>query len=289
MTRLFIILLLLWLSSWSRGEVKVSCLVLEPGDSPSRQAFYRQPVRIWGDNYLVKPDEYHALLTLVNGKCLFAFHLHGSLGTDGPANVQLGMVRPSHFNWYAGNFLSVFQDGKSQTGGGFRLLEASSSLDGGFALLEYQGPGGGQLRLELAEDDDKLQLTFTPRCRTLPCQATLTAYPGAYGTPELRQRLLLTANRIADSNEMLLRADECWALFADKYYDCAKGQGDGCCAFLFNPNNTSRALLKTDRYSCQAILDYIPGKDIHLILWDLKGWSCQQAQEYLNSLKIELE
>ncbi|MBQ6470944.1 MAG: hypothetical protein IJJ33_03090 [Victivallales bacterium] len=79
--------------------VKAEYLELKESEE-SRKAYFAQPVRIWGDKgYKAGTDKYNGLLTLANSRTTYAFHLFGTYRDGVATNVQVGMLRPTVFNW----------------------------------------------------------------------------------------------------------------------------------------------------------------------------------------------
>lgn len=271
------------------AEVKTEYLELKPDDA-SKKAYLAQPYRIWGTkNYKASPETFNALLVLSNSKVKFVFHLLGKLENGIAKNVQIGMLRPSVFNWYAGGFFTV-QSGKNKLADGvFSVKEIKSGAESGYAELEYSNSAfNGKIRLELMDNDDKVLLSFTPAGQ-IPYSINLYAYPGTYGNAKLRDRQVTTNMGVVDGKIKKLTPQDCWAVFSDKYYDKAQNRGDGCCAVLFNPKELLPGSVIRCGYACTSYLYYRKGQTANLIFWDFKGWSAKQAVDYMKKLDVKFE
>ena len=121
------------------AAVKAEYLELKE-DEAARKAYFAQPIRIWGDKaYKVAPDKFNALLTLSNSKVTYAFHIYG-VQKDGVATkVQIGMMRPSVYNWYAGGFFKIASGKNLLNDGNFTLKEVKGSEESGWAEFEFTG------------------------------------------------------------------------------------------------------------------------------------------------------
>lgn len=272
------------------AAVKAEYLELK-ADEATRKAYFAQPVRMWGDKiYRGAADKYHALLTLSNSKISYVFHLFGDIKDGAAKNVRIGMMRPTQFNWYAGGFINI-SSGKNQLySGTFSIKEIKGGEDSGYVEMEFSDAVlNGTIRLELANNDDKLLLSFTPSVQ-LPYMVNLIAYPGAYGDAKLRVRKMITNLGSVEGNVKKLTPQDFWIVFGDAYYDREQNRGAGCCAFLFNPKEIQPGSMIRCGYACQAYL-YCrqKGKPFSLILWDFKGWSVRQAVDYMKKLDIKFE
>ena len=281
---IFAIGLLSCMTFTASAAVNVSALELKHGDKAAEKAYFAQPHRIWDTHsYKTKESDYNALIELRNSKVKFVFHLAGKMKDGKPVGVTVGMTKPSIYNWYAGGFIVIHGTGKSV----FSIGETQSGDKSGFVELHYKGTFSGILRLELMDNDDKLLVTFTPENKTLPYRIDLYAFPGHYGNAKKPYRKVFTSAGEIETPKKLTE-QESWAVFYDTYYDRKLKRGDGCCAFLFNPNETETVTLRA-AYACVAILSYKKGTSAHLILWDFKGWSSDQAKEYMQKLNISFK
>ncbi len=275
---------------WAAANVKK--IEITPDDA-SKKAYFAQPVRIWGTHgYKAAADSYNALVTLSNAKTSFVFHLQGKMLNGIPHAVQIGMVRPSVFNWYAGGFVTVRFAKTQLLDGNLAFGEIKAAKDGSSACAEFKYTSGeyaGTIRMELADDDDKLAMTFTPTGKKSPYELSLVAYPGAYGEKNLRKReIATTANGRCTDGKYVLDKKDCYVVFYDSYYDSGNGRGDGCCAFLFNPQEISAGTIRCG-YGCTAYLSCKPGVSANLVLWDFKKWSAGQARDYMKNLNVKFE
>ena len=271
------------------AAVKAEYLELKE-DEAARKAYFAQPIRIWGDKaYKVGADKFNALLTLSNSKVTYAFHIYG-IQKDGVATkVQIGMMRPSVYNWYAGGFFKISSGKNLLNDGNFTLKEVKGSEESGWAEFEFTGATlNGKLRLELPDNDDKLLMTFTPTSE-IPYTVNLVSYPGHYGDAKLRARKMITNLGEVENGVKKLTPQDCWAVFADAYYDREKNQGDGCCAFLYNPKDILPGSVIRSGYACQAYLYCRKNQPFTVILWDFKRWSMKQAVEYMKKLDVKFE
>jgi len=274
------------------AAVTVEKIELKPGDETAKKAYFAQKIRFWGTNeYKASPEHYNTLLTLTNAKIQFAFRLEGKIVDGKPRKVAVGMFRPSIYNWYSGGFIEVIANKQNLTDGEFELAEFKGGAESGYALLRYTGPEvSGTLRLELADNDDKLQVKFTPSPAKIlrGYQLVLISYPGAYGEKENRKREIQTNTGTAENGKKELTKSDCWAVFYDSYYDRKENRGDGCCAFLFNPKEIVSGTLRAG-YGCIAYLNYPPHQEANLILWDFKKWSAEDAIAYMKKLSVQFE
>ncbi|MBE6373790.1 MAG: hypothetical protein E7055_17190 [Lentisphaerae bacterium] len=271
------------------AAVKAEYLELKDDDA-ARKAYLAQPVRIWGDkNYKVGADKYNALLVLSNSKITYAFHLYGTMKDGVATKVNIGMLRPSIYNWYAGGFISISSGKEKLSAGNFTLKEVKGTDDSGWAEFEFSGGAlNGKLRFELPDNDDKLLVTFTPAGQ-FRYMANLVSYPGHYGDAKLRARKMISNVGEVEGNVKKLTPQDCWFVFADSYYDREQNRGDGCCAFLFNPKDVLPGSVVRSGYACQAYLYCRPGQTLTLIVWDFKRWSMKQAVDYMKKLDVKFE
>lgn len=285
---IFAIGMLACMTFTASAAVSATVLELKHGDKAAEKAYFAQPHRIWGTNtYKAKPTDYNGLLVLGNSKTKFVFHLVGKMKNGKPVDVEIGMLRPSVYNWYAGGFIVPRGKQTELKKGVFSIGKVQSGAKSGFAELNYKGVFSGTIRLELMDNDDKLLVTFTPADKTIPYRLDLYAYPGHYGDAKKPFRKVFTsAGDIAVPKN--LTKQESWAVFYDTYYDRKVNRGDGCCAFLYNPNETDVATMRAG-YACLALLNYKKGTTAHLIFWDFKGWSSDQAKDYMKKLKFSFK
>ncbi len=276
-------------AGWVSAAVKAEYLELKE-DEAARKAYFAQPVRIWGDKiYKAAADQYNALLMLSNSKATYAFHLNGQRKDGAATKVNIGMMRPSVFNWYAGGFINISSGKNLLNAGNFSVKEVKGTEESGWAELEFTGGTlNGKLRLELPDNDDKLLVTFTPS-EPLAYTVNLVAYPGAYGDAKLRARKMITNLGPVEGNVKKLTDRDCWAIFADSYYDREQNRGAGCCAFLFNPKELTPGSVLRCGYACQAYLYVKKGQPVSLILWDFRNWSMKQAADYMKKLDVNFE
>ena len=272
------------------AEVKAYFIELKHNDKKAEQAYLAQPFRFWTKNaYKTHPDKYNGLLVLSNSRVNYVFHLFGTLKNGMVKNLEIGMRRPSPYNWYAGGFLAI-QAGKHKlTAGKFAVSEVKGGSQSGYAELSFtDSPFTGKIRFELADDDDKLQLIFTPSSPQA-YRIRLTAYPGAYGDAKRRVRKMITNLGEVEGNSKKLTPQDFWCVFGDSYYDRQYRRGDGCCAFLFNPKEILPGSILRSGYACLADLYGRQGKPTSLILWDFKGCSISQAVSYMKKLDVKFE
>jgi len=272
--------------------VNVEKLDLTYGDDTAKKAYFSQPIRFWGSHgYKVGKDSYETLLVLKNAKTEYAFRFQGKIDAGKPRHVKICMLRPSVYNWYAGGFVEVRSGNQALTEGEFKFLEIKEDFEFGEAVFEYRSEMlSGIFRFALSEDDDKLQLIFTPfMAKHLESyQLILTAYPGIYGEKEKRQRRILTNASGEEITARQVTDMDHWAVFYDLWYDRGKNLGDGCCAFLYNPKAVVSGTLRAAS-ACTARLNYRAGQIAALVLWDFKGWSSQEAIQYMKQLSVQFE
>lgn len=274
------------------AAVTVEKIELKHGDETAKKAYFAQAIRFWGTNeYKTSPENYNTLLTFTNAKIQFAFRLEGKIVDGKLRNVAIGMCRPSIYNWYSGGFIEVISNKQNLTNGEFELLEFKGDTQSGYAILRYTGPEvSGTFHLELADNDDKLQVKFTPSMENglRGYQIVLTSYPGTYGEKEKRKREIQTNTGRAENGRKELTKLDCWAVFYDNYYDRKENRGDGCCAFLFNPKEVVSGVLRAG-YGCIAYLNYPARQEANLILWDFKKLSSEDALAYMKKLSVQFE
>lgn len=269
------------------AAVKVQYIELKPGDEKAKKAYFASKCRLWGTKgYRVSADRYNALLIMSNDKTMYAFHLNGRMKEGKPVQVNVGMIKPSHFQWYAGNFFEVRYGKKKLHSGSFKVSQIKSGPVGS-AVLEYEGGIKGKVTLTLADNDDKLGFLFTPADKKMRYLLTLSAYPGTYGKKELRKRVIHTNLGKVKGSAYKLTGREFYMVFGDEYYDRALNRGDGCCAALFNPKQLLPGSRMSCGYACTAYLYMKPGTDAAVILWDFKGKSIKQALDYMKKLNIK--
>ena len=285
-----ILIFLLLTGSVSGISAQSFYLELKHKDENARKAYFAQKIhRFWGKNvYRSAPDRYHGLLVLKNKKITFAFDIRGKY-KDGKAScVNIGMVRPCGLNWYAGGFFQAFCGKENLINGDFTVLKIYQGSDLSYALLQFKGKNHtSTLRMTLAEADDKLLLEFTSGIKNRPCEIRLIAYPGEYGSAEKRQRRIVTCKGEYSQHKELGK-EEFWGLFFDSYYDRAKKRGRGCCAFVYNPQETLSAQVEIS-YPCTAIFRYKGDQKAHLVLWDFLYWPSRDAITYMKQLKVSFD
>lgn len=278
--------------SASFGAVTVEKIELKYGDETAKTAYFSQSIRFWGTrDYKIKPDSYETLLVLSNAKIQYAFRLQGKIVDGKVRNVAICMLRPSIYNWYAGGFVEVFAGDQALTSGEFQLQDIKSGTEYGEVTLEYRSDTlSGSFRFGLADDDDKLQLIFTPSLaeNLQSYQLVLTAYPGTYGEKDKRERRIVTNACDSEMTQRDLTEADYWVVFYDRWYDRKRNLGDGCCAFLFNPKAISSGSLQAG-YGCSARLNYPSTQIAALLIWDFKGWSSEDVIQYLKPLSVQFE
>lgn len=283
---------LAWCISASFGAVTVEKLELAYGDEAAKKSYFSQPIRFWGTHdYKIEQDSYETLLVLSNAKIQYAFRLQGKIVDGKLRNVAICMLRPSIYNWYAGGFVEVLAGDQALTSGEFQLLELKAGTDYGEVTLEYRSSTlSGSFRFGLSDDDDKLQLIFTPSLaeNLQSYQLVLTAYPGTYGEKDKRERRLVTNASDVEMKRRDLTGEDYWVVFYDSWYDRKNNLGDGCCAFLYNPKVIISGSLQAG-YGCIAKLNYPSTQIAALLLWDFKGWASEDAIQYLKPLSVQFE
>lgn len=274
----------------SFAAVKVELLELKPGDEAAKKAYFAKRCFLWGTKgYRVDEKKYNALLFMSNDKISYVFHLYGTI-TDGKAKgVQVGMIRPSHFNWYAGGFFNINSGKKNLNAGNFSVKDIKSG-DIGSVVLDYsEGEYNGTVTMTLADNDDKLGFVFSPADKKARYMVQLTAYPGSYGDAKTRKRVMYSNLGKVEGSVLKTTGKEYYAVFADEYYDREQNRGDGCCAFLFNPKQVIGGSTMRCGYACTAYLYMNPGVDSTFIFWDFKRQSLKQALDYMSKLDIKFE
>lgn len=272
------------------AEVKSYFIEMRPGNEQDKKAYLAQPFRIWsGNDYKAAKGKYNGLLVLANSKVSFVFSFEGKVKDGSARNVTVGMRKPSPLNWYSGGFFAVNSGKNKLSDGKFTMKEVKGGAEYGYAEMEFSdAPLTGKVRFELANDDDKLLMTFTPGNEN-GYTLWLYAYPGSYGTPQLRSRKIITNLGEVKGNMKRLTPGEYWAVFGDSYYDRANSRGDGCCALLFNPKDFSSFGIVRSGYACTASFYNKKKTPVSLVLWDFKGWSMKQAVDYMKKLDVKFE
>ena len=274
----------------SLAAVNVQLFELKPGDEAAKKAYFASKCYLWGTKeYRVSPDKYNAVLIMSNDKVRYAFHLAGKMVGGKAVNVEVGMIKPSHFQWYAGGFFKITSGKKNLSQGSFAVKEIKSGAKGE-AVLEYSGGAlNGRVTLTLHDNDDKLGFLFTPADKKGRYMVALSAYPGHYGTAKLRKRVMYTNLGKVQGNVKRVTPQDHYAVFGDEYYDRAHNRGDGCCAFLYNPKQVLEGSSIRSGYGCTAYLYMVPGAEAAFVFWDFKGKSLQQALEYMKTLKVKFD
>ena len=273
----------------SSAAVTVQLIELKPGDEAAKKAYFALPrnCRLWGTKgYKPSDKQYNAILVMRNDKVNFAFHLRGNMVDGTPRGVQIGMISPTHFNWYAGGFVDIKSGKKLLNSGKFSVKETKSG-DAGIAILDYsEGAFNGTITLALADNDDKVGFVFTPADKTLRFSVQLTAYPGEYGNAKLRKRVVYT-NTGKGENPKKLTPQDFYCVFGDEYYDIAQKRGRGCCAFLFNPKEIIPGSTIRCGYACTAYLYFNKGSNASFVFWDFAGKSLAEALEYMKNIQLQ--
>ena len=258
-----------------------------------------QRVRIWGTHgYLKDKNHRDALVTMSNSKISFSFHIIGKKTASGKINAQIGMIRPSHYNWYAGGFIN-FKAGRLHSKKmDFEIGKIVNNEEVGSIEFKYKANGfSGVMKFTLLEDDDKLLISFTPSNVAATIKEyviNLEAYPSSYGGSwkkgaELRKREALTSSGKVFKGRRLMGKDDNWVLFYDKYFEVISKRGHGPCAFMYNPKTVNKVKINVGNYAVRSELYYRPTAVATLIIWDLKGWTNKKAKEYMNKLNVRFE
>ena len=273
----------------SSAAVTVQFIELKPGDEAAKKAYFELPrnCRLWGTKgYNVSEKQYNALLVMRNDKVNFVFHFRGAMKEGAPRGVAVGMISPTHFNWYAGGFFDIYSGKKKLSSGKFSVKETKSG-EAGIAVLDFsEGDFNGTVTLALADNDDKVGFVFTPADKTLRYTVQLVAYPGEYGNPKLRKRVVYTNNGKAE-NPKKLTPQDFYCVFGDEYYDIAQKRGRGCCAFLFNPKEIIPGSVIRSGYACTAYLYFDKGTNASFVFWDFAGKSLAEALEYMKNIQLQ--
>jgi hypothetical protein len=289
---------LLFLTSFV-DAVTVKKIDIIADNEAAKKAFFAQPAWIWGTHgYLKEKSRQDSLITLSNSKISFVLHIIGKKTADGKINAQIGMIRPSHYNWYGGGFIN-FKAGQTQSNKAeFEISKLTSNAEVGSVEFKYKGKDfSGVLKFSLLEDDDKLLASFTPFnvAQTIKEYIiTLSAYPSAYGGnwkkgAELRQREALTSSGKVFKGRCSMDKADNWLLFYDKYFEVISKRGHGPCAFMYNPKNINKVKVNVGNYGVKSMLYYKPTAISTLIFWDMKGWTNEKAKEYMNKLEVKFK
>ncbi len=208
----------------------------------------------------------------------------------------VGMLGPSHRNWYDAGFVDVQINGRS--------------LDGWRARVRAVGPKGREEAAQVTWDTDAAKVALTlmplpsdgllvdvalePRAEINSIVAQLFAIPGA-GSNEIsdQDKWLATAQRTVQhtANVKLDLATEKWVLLYDRKYDVPFDGAEGPCAFLV-PDKAQSAAVNLTSYVVTAAISFAPDtRHFRLGLWDLHGARNAQGLEYFkaNAAKLAAE
>ncbi len=283
----------------AQAEVRVDKLELKGADEESKKAYFAQPIRLWGTGkFMTDPAERVTLVSMSNAKTAFVFSLNGKLTADKRWSTTIGMLKPSHANWFSSSFFNFEVDKITDKECGAEIMNAAGSPESGSFIVRFTSPRlQADLKITLPDNDDKLLLEFTPKVAkpTEPnYRIDLLCYPGSYGGSyaageKLRRREAMTPVRLLPQtgSSYRLTPQDCWVLFYDNYFDIKDNRGEGPCAFLFNPKEAVRVDINVGNYACLSRLWYPINQPAFLILWDFNGWSNDAAKDYLKKMKIE--
>ena len=238
------------------------------------------------------------LITLDSGAVRYTFRYsgctdasHGDLRPSAEGNF--GMPEPTSGNWYWGGFLRVLINGKDAIGyrqtdmraietgarGAFQAIWAHPDADVGARFLML--PGGNHV---LA------YLTWRPKpgAKIDSVLVNLRCYPSFFTAPHHRQgeRHCQTprANEREPKTLELVPAKDPYLYYYDAVFDVAKGEGDGPCAALVNPQGVKAGRVHIGDYAVSTDLEYPPeAGQARLAFYDFTGKTNAEAEAYLKA------
>ncbi len=283
------------------AEVSVRDDTFIGGDKASKDRYNQQKYKIWGfEKYPKNKDFKGRMIVISNSKVSYCFWMPGKV-KDGKWFAFLGMKGPSNANWYCNGFFKITSYKFDSTKAPFEVKDVAKGEVGAFTACWKDG--GFEFETKFTLPDNAEQLLISTKVIAAPPKlkayfVDMLCYPSSMAGGwrkgmKLRKRGALTPSRTVNidqkGQELKLDKKENWCLFYDSYFDFGKSRGEGPCAFLYNPQETTRAIVRVTNYSCNAILAYPVKNPANIMLWDFHKMTNKQAMDYMKSLKVSDE
>ena len=195
-----------------------------------------------------------------------------------PSEGYIGMTAPSSCNWYHGGFLVVRVNG--QDIGGTKLHRAYVAQTGHRAIADMvwdAKPAVVRVRFLGLPDDDKLlcEVAIEPKEEIKDIRLGLRCYPSFFTSWHKRdgdRKIATPAVTLNQGQNLELPAADCWyAVYYDTIFDVARGEGEGPCAALWLPSQTSTVKFNVGGYAVGTDLVCRPeARSIRLAFWDFR-------------------
>ena len=206
---------------------------------------------------------------------------------------NFGMPQPISGNWYWSGFLKLTING----------VDAANCPVEDWRVLESGSRGLFQVVFAHPDATVMLRFLLLPGANHLLCEMgwnplegkelksvslSLRCYPSFFTSAR---------KRVGDRHCMTPRTDEGqgktltldpsadrWLYYYDTIFDMAKGEGDGPCAALVDPQGLNGGSVSVGDYAVMTTLDYDPAAGGALIgLYDFAGKTNAEAEEYLKT------
>ena len=237
-------------------------------------------------------------VTLDSGAVRYALGYSGcvdpSHGIQRPSSEgNFGMPQPISGNWYWGGFLKFMINGVDATNcpvEDWRVLE--SGARGLFQVVFAHPDATVMLRFLLLPGANHLlcEVGWTPLegKDVKSAQASLRCYPSFFTSARKRvgDRHCMTPRTDEGQDKTLVIDPEAdtWLYYYDTIFDVAKGEGDGPCAALLNPDGLTSGSVSIGGYAVLTTLNYDPSKGRALMgFYDFAGHTNAEAEEYLRT------
>lgn len=197
----------------------------------------------------------------------------------------LGMLAPSHRNWYDAGFIDVVLDGHSLSE--YRPQFAEVPVDDGEQLEATWETQAGTVRLRMtmfADGGLRIDGAIEGAEQAAPT-VKLFAIPsaGEGGWEDMDRYVVTASGRTPHGEPVTLGPGERWIFFADATYDVPHEHAEGPCAVLFG-SDAPEATTDNARYVVTTDAAYPAGTGrFRLVVWDLHGMRNAQGLERFRS------
>jgi hypothetical protein len=193
-----------------------------------------------------------------------------------PSEGYVGMPGPTSCNWYHGGFLFVRING--QDIGRARLHKGYVAETGRRAIADliWDAPSAVvRIRFAGRPADDKLlcQITLEPKVQVRSLRIGLRCYPSFFTAWHNRDgnRVITTPAATLKQGQRveLPAAKHTYAVYTDTVFDPARGEGEGPCAMLLNPEGVESVKFNVGSYAVNtALICHPDARRIRLAFWE---------------------
>jgi len=289
-----LVLSFLFFSLTALGQSAIHEYVFNGGDEEGKNLARKLDPHMFGydmKGYPKNPDSQCRLITMENPLIKYGFWLPGRIEKERFVS-GIGMYFPSKANFYANGFIKI-------TAGNFDSSTTPVEISHAKGTVSFSWripPVSCDAVFTLPEDSDMLLLKISlsdSSGKIKDYKVSLHCYPssfaGGFEGKSLRKREIMTPLRtFSEENIFELTKDEPWVLFYDRYFDYANNQGEGPCAFIFNPAKILKAEIQLGNYACRSFLKYPAGTDAEIILKEFYKITNDSAISEMKSLEIKL-